>query len=391
MLTSTVHRTKKFIFEFLDLPVRASVDEDSLVAIMNNTIKGDKNEWKRRAVKDGILELRKSRKTESVYLSAKPDFDGVMRTQYNINGTENGLTSTTKVDTKKRINRPVFTGLPFQILTKHGDTGADLRRMFVPFIGHTFLQMDLSQAEARTVAVLSNDWDLVKKFERGVDVHSELAANIDGREWNGEREPEDNRFIGKTGRHSYNYGVKKTTFMLQINTDADKFGIDLKLSEWKAGQILDAIRMKHPLVEKVFHKEIERVLEETRTLYNPFGRRRIFYHRWGYELIKEGLAFIPQSTVRDQMLRFMIQVHKDYPHIARKICVEKTYDALMFHCPNSFVSELSGYCKEWHSTHPITFDKCSLKRDYALLIPCDIEIGENYKDLNKYSGKKLAA
>ena len=193
--------------------------------------------------------------------------------------------------------------------------------MLVPFIGHTLVQMDLSQAEARVVAVLSSDDELIRKFELGIDVHSELAAAIDGREWNGQREPEDNRFIGKTGRHSYNYGVKKTTFMLQVNTDADKFGLDLKLSEWKAGQILEAIRMRHPLVEKVYHAEIERILDETRTLYNPFGRRRIFFDRWGHELIKEGLAFIPQSTVRDQMLKFMIQCKKDYPHIMRKCCV----------------------------------------------------------------------
>jgi uracil-DNA glycosylase family 4 len=375
-------QVKKFVFQFLELPERASVDENALVALMNNNIKGDANEWKRRAVKN-ILELRKCRKTDSVYIQAKPDFDGVMRTSYNIVGTENGRTSTTKVDTKKRINRPVFTGLPFQTLTKHGDTGADLRRMLVPFIGHTFLQMDLSQAEARVVAVLSDDGELIRKFELGIDVHSELAAAIDGREWNGQREPEDARFIGKTGRHSYNYGVKKTTFMLQVNTDADKFGLDLKLSEWKAGQILEAIRMRHPLVERVYHAEIERILNETRTLYNPFGRRRIFFDRWGHELIKEGLAFIPQSTVRDQMLKFMIQVRKDYPHIARKICVE-SHDALVFHCPNRMVDELSLYCKEWHNTNLIRFDKCSIKREYALRIPCDIEIGDNYKDLKKY-------
>jgi uracil-DNA glycosylase len=375
-------QVKKFVFDFLELPVRASVDEDSLVQLMNNTIKAEKHEWKRKCIKN-ILELRKCRKTSSVYLDAKPDFNGVMKTQVNINGTENGRTSTTKLDTTKRINRPIFTGLPFQTLTKHGDTGADLRRMFIPYIGHTFFQVDLSQAEARVVAVLSSDWNLVKKFESGIDVHSELAANIDGREWDGRREPEDSRFIGKTGRHSYNYGVKKTTFMLQVNTDAEKFGLDLKISEWRAGQILNSIRQKHPLVEEVFHKEIEKLLYESRTLWNPFGRRRQFMDRWGYELIKEGLAFYPQSTVKDQMFTFMLQIKKDYPSIARKICIEG-HDSLLIHCPNGLIDELDEYCRDWHNTHPIDFSvKGSILRDYKLYIPCDVEIGENYKDLKK--------
>ena len=382
-------QVKKFVFEFLDMPTRAQVNEDTLVQLMNNHCKTAATEWKRKAMAS-VLELRKCRKTTSVYVEAHPDFDGVMRTQYNINGTENGRTSTTKVDSKKRINRPVFTGLPFQTLTKHGDTGSDLRRMFIPYAGHSFLQMDLSQAEARVVAVLSNDTPLLQKFEAGIDVHSELAANIDGREWDGTREPEDSRFIGKTGRHSYNYGVKKTTFMLQVNTDADKFGIDLRISEWKAGQILDAVRRKHPSVEQVFHAEVQRILDECRTLYNPFGRRRVFFDRWGHELFKEGFAFIPQSTVRDQMLSFMIQVKKDYPRLARKIAVE-AHDSLLFHCPNGMLDELDAYCRKWHHNHPIDFSKCSIARDYSLRIPCDIEVGENYKDLKKYKGKRLAA
>jgi hypothetical protein len=37
---------------------------------------------------------------------------------------------------------------------------------------------------------------------------------------------------------------------------------------------------------------------------------------------------------------------------------------------------------------PINFLKCSLSRRF-LKIPCDVEIGENYKDLKKYKFPQL--
>jgi hypothetical protein len=172
--------------------------------------------------------------------------------------------------------------------------------------------------------------------------------------------------------------------MLQVNTDAEKFGIDIQLSAWKAGQILDTVAAKHPKVRDVFHTGIEHVLSQSRTLYNCFGRRRVFYNRWDHMLVQEGLAYIPQSTVRDQMLKLMIQFRKDYPNLKKKICIE-AHDAFVVICPYNLIAEVHDYLKNWCNTNLIDFSRCSLPRDYMLKIPCDVEIGEvNYKELVKY-------
>ena len=43
-------------------------------------------------------------------------------------------------------------------------TGADIRKLFIPDPGYVFLEADLSQAEARVVALLAKDELLLKMF-----------------------------------------------------------------------------------------------------------------------------------------------------------------------------------------------------------------------------------
>jgi DNA polymerase I-like protein with 3'-5' exonuclease and polymerase domains len=375
---------KRLCEEFLSLPKRSGYDEETLVAYMQNSIKKEEDEWKREVLK-AVLRLRKLKLVKSNVLEARPDFDGRMRTQYNLNGTENGRTSTSKVDTKLTINRIVPTGLGFQTISKHGDIGSDVRYMFIPDPGHAFVNMDFSQAEPRIVAVLSEDWDLVDKFNKGIDVHSELASFISGKtQWDGKRAPDDVRFLGKTGRNAYNYNVGKRTFAQQVNTDADKFGIDVKISEWKAGEILKKVNMLHPKVVDVFHAQIKEHIDSTRTLVNPFGRRRQFFDRLEDSIYREGMAFIPQSTVRDQMLKLMIAFRKEFPELAKKICLE-AHDALMIITPTDLIAPVAQFLLNWPKENPVDFSRCSLSRDFKLILPSEVEVSEkSYKDLRKY-------
>ena len=62
-------------------------------------------------------------------------------------------------------------------MTKHGDTGADLRSQFVADNGYVFVEIDSSQAEARVVALLATDYDLIDLFNK-VDVHKLTSSWI---------------------------------------------------------------------------------------------------------------------------------------------------------------------------------------------------------------------
>lgn len=366
----------------LGFPPRKSTDEDTLVALLGNQAKTDRQI---RGI-NLILSIRKVRKTISTYVDARTDYDRRWKTSVRITGTENGRTSTGILE--KPI-RPENMCHAFQTLTKHGDVGQDVRTMYVPDPGYIFFNLDLSQAEARLVALLSRDIELLALFDT-VDIHAFTAAMIFKGDYKNflktpAGEPPE-RFIGKTARHAGNYGMGKHRLMQTVNTDAKKYGIDLQISEYRAGKILNTFHEFTPKIRSVFHKEVERALEEhERLLFNPFGRRRRFYERWGESLFKEAYAFIPQSTVSDHLKRAMLRVKKQMPKLVFQI---EAHDACFGEAREKDIDDVVSLIK-YELMQPIDFSLCTLSRG-SIVIPADIEIGEkSYKDLRKY--KKLAA
>lgn len=362
---------------------KVKVDEDTIVALLNNHAKNPRTQQ----ILQDILDERKTKKTLSTYVLSKPDADRRMRTVVNITGTETGRTSNKKL---KPPVRPFECGLAFQTMTKHGDIGADLRRMFIPDPGHVFMNFDLSQAEARIVLNLARDTKGLELFDK-LDIHALTASWIFGGTWDKYKKTPDGeppeRFIGKTTRHAGNYDMKKGRAMLTINTDAKKYGIDLIVSEWKAGTFLDAFHKYNPAIRGVFHVEIQQAINAERILINPFGRRREFLGKWGDELYREAYAQIPQSTVRDHLYRAMLRIRKRIPGIQYLI---EAHDAFLCQAPYAEVENYYHICTE-EMQKPIDFSKGTLVRP-ELTIPADCEISEkNYKELVKYKPKKEAA
>jgi len=298
-----------------------------------------------------------------------------MRTAYRITGTETGRTSTSIL---KAPLRPHKLGLAFQTMTKHGDIGADLRSMFIPDDGMIFIEADLSQAEARVVALLSRDEETLKLFDT-TDIHILTAS------WCFSTKPElitrkdPRRFVGKTVRHAGNYDMGKRRLMQTVMSDARRFHIDVQISEWKAGEILTIFHAKSPKIRGVFHAEIRAALaDNNRVLITPFGRYRQFFGRWDDDLFKEAYAQIPQSTVADHLKRVMLRVKARLPWL--QIIVE-SHDAFTAQIPVNKVEEVRKVIKEEMEV-PIDFSSCTLSRG-NLTIPCEIFTGMNYKDLEK--------
>lgn len=245
--------------------------------------------------------------------------------------------------------------------------------------GWSFVEIDLSQAEARVVALFSKDHELLDKFERKVDVHSEMACFISGRKWDGKRVAKDERFLGKMGRHARNYDVGKHVFMLQANAEAKKHGIDLNLSEWRAGRILEEVRRVTPLVEQVFHAEIQSELANKRYLINPFGRFREFYGRFDDRLYKEGYANLPQGTVIDHLRMSCFRAKERLDSFKYKWFME-AHDAIYALVLTSYVRDYFAIMRdELHKA--IDFSRCSLRRG-LLVIPCEATWSEkNLKEM----------
>ena len=111
-----------------------------------------------------ILEARQHKTMLSTFIHAAYDPDLRMRASYNITGTYTGrLSSSSSVD---------GSGINLQNVT------GKARSMYTPDPGCTFLAADLSQAEARVVAYLSEDTNMIKVFNSDGDVHTMNAATI---------------------------------------------------------------------------------------------------------------------------------------------------------------------------------------------------------------------
>lgn len=368
-------QVSKLLYEVFKIPPRKGVGEEILTALLANVVKKPEHVH---AI-NLIMEARRVRKAKSTYVLALPDTDGRMRTSYFICGTETGRRSTQML---KPPIRPEKCGVSWHTLTKHGDIGEDIRRLYKPDPGLIFIQLDQSQAEARIVALLCMDFELLEQFNT-IDTHALMASYIFGGEWydhskqkHGHETPE--RFIGKTGKHSTNYDATKKSLMMTINNEARKNHIQLNVSEWKANKILEVLHEKNPKIRGVFHAEIQEALRK-RILTNPFGRKRIFYERWGDDLFREGYAQIPQSSVADNTLSAMLNVKKEFGKSVM-ICGE-SHDAFLAQVDIQELNDIAIKIKPIVEKE-IDFSNCSLPRG-KLLIPWDLEYGENYKDIKK--------
>jgi uracil-DNA glycosylase family 4 len=345
-----------------------------------------------------ILDIRKIRKTIGTYIDCKEDYDGRVKTSYNIVGTETGRTSTRNI--KGPPVRPEKMGSAFQTLTKHGELGADIRLQYIPDSGYVFLEIDQSQAEDRVVTLLCNDIKGLDEFKT-VDKHWQVASWIFSdvtSEWQfksyrgTDRPPKSDgrRFIGKKGRHGSNYDMGAKECSIQVNKEAQKFGLPIRISEWKAQQILDTVHTRKPEIRGVYHREIQEAINFNRTLIGPSiygipgGRRRQFLDRLERGLFKEAYAYIPQATVSDNTKAAGMRVEKVInDRRVLRFCIEG-HDSLTALVLKSEVFNVGKVLKE-EFERPMNFKQCTLSRDYDLVIPCEMEIGEkNLRDMEKF-------
>lgn len=366
------------VYEQMRFPRRKGCSEDVLVALMANT-KRITSDQKRTL--ESILEVRRLHIAKDK-AGARCDFDKRMRTNFNICGTETGRSSTKIL---KPPVRPVQIGMQFHSLTKHGDYGLEAREFLIADDGYVIVETDMAQAEARIVALLANDKYLLHLFAHGIDVHRITASWLFG--LTPEKINSDQRFIGKTGRHAGNYDMRKHRLMEIVNTDAKKFHINVNISEYKAGQILDTFHKNSPNIRGVFHEGIQQALQDNNaTLVNPFGRRRQFFDRWGLELFKEAYAQIPQSTVPDHLRRAGIRAKRRFAqdHLDARFVVE-AHDALVGIVREGDVDGYVGILRE-EIEKPIDFSRCTIKRG-EVVIPVENKIGRNYREFNKKTGE----
>ena len=110
--------------------------------------------------------------------------------------------------------------------------------------GFVLIDADSSQIEARTVAWLSGQVDLVDAFERAEDVYKIMASAIYGKAQ--EEIDSGERFVGKTTILGAGYGMGSTKFGIQLRT----FGVEIPDAE--ANRIIEVYRSRYPFIPKLW-------------------------------------------------------------------------------------------------------------------------------------------
>ena len=119
-----------------------------------------------------------------------------------------------------------------------------LKNAIAPPSGYVIIDADSSQIEARTVAWLAGQNDLVNSFEKGEDVYRIMAANIYHKHPSVIDAAE--RFVGKTTILGAGYGMGWKKFQMQLKT----FGVEMPDSLCK--HIINTYRDVYPFIPNLW-------------------------------------------------------------------------------------------------------------------------------------------
>jgi DNA polymerase len=130
--------------------------------------------------------------------------------------------------------------------------------------GHLIIDSDSSQIEARTLAWLASQDDLVGAFNNGEDVYRIMASAIYGKPV--DAITKDERFVGKTTILGSGYGMGAAKFQVQLAN----FGVQIELDEAK--RIIDTYRRTYPAIPELWKRSGEILDAIIADNYTEFGR-----------------------------------------------------------------------------------------------------------------------
>lgn len=110
--------------------------------------------------------------------------------------------------------------------------------------GYMFIDCDSSQIEARTLAWLAGQDDLVEAFDRGEDVYKIMASAI--YDVPVDEVTDDQRFVGKTTILGCGYGMGAVKFQAQLKN------FNVELSEGECRRIISVYRATYPKITSLW-------------------------------------------------------------------------------------------------------------------------------------------
>lgn len=263
-----------------------------------------------------------------------------------------------------------------------------LRGMIVAPKDHYLVNFDLAQAESWIVAYLADEPNMKRALQFG-DIHRETAQNafaeLSDDEWLAldKSEIKLRRYTGKRYNHASAYRMGPFRAAEIINKDSDKppyFSVSVAESK-------EFYKKWHGYyhIEGWWH-DIERQLNQTRTLKTPYNRIRYFFEQWGEQLFKMATAYVPQSTIADHMngkIQRELGIAGGVLEVKRQLAdkgaleiINQSHDSILNIVHRSVLKEV---CEQTHSLllRPLVVN------GEEFTVPVDCEIGERWGELKE--------
>ncbi len=310
---------------------------------------------------EAILSIRSHTKTLGTYLKV-PLKEGRIHTSYNIGGSVKIKDKAGTIQIKSAPETGRLSSSESIIVgsgTNLQNQPKSVRKLFLPDPGYKLVEADLSQAEARVVAYLTQDERLLEIFKSGKDIHTLNASRIFKKPY--EEVTEEERFFGKKHCHALNYKEGPKTFAAMTG-----------LPYGEAVIIRNSFYDAAPRIQK-WHMEVESHVDKFRRMETPFGRKRQFHGRRGDDRVRKAIAYVPQSTVADLLNLALIQLDKEIKecHLDWHLLLQ-VHDSMVFQVPYKTLIE--------HIT--LVLDRCfniPIKiHNRTLLIPYDVKVGMDW-------------
>lgn len=306
-----------------------------------------------------VQTIRSLRKLSGTYLEVRFDADRRLRCATHPRGTTAGRISTS-------------TTIPFGTGTNLQNLPPAFKSFIVPDAGYFFIEIDKRQAEWVAVAYIFNDPAMQMVIEQGLDPHSATACMMlrldpsyiplikledktlghtsDAEEISYYRKhapPElqelynqcKTRFLPRT--MSIRQCGKKSNHGLNYDETFKMFAMINEIQEKEARNIVESYHQIYPMI-RTGHKEIQQQLAQSRSLVNPYGRKRHFRDRWGTDMFKEAYAFLPQSTVADCVNRAIIKAYENKEklwYLDKNVFCGQVHDSVLLQHP---IDDLEG-------------------------------------------------
>ncbi|GAB4270579.1 MAG: DNA polymerase I [Candidatus Rifleibacteriota bacterium] len=306
-----------------------------------------------------LLEYRELSKLKSTYADTLPGL--VNPKTHLIHASFNqAVTATGRLSS----SNPNMQNIPIKT-----EWGRKIRRAFEPpFEGHKFVSIDYSQIELRLLAHFSQDPDLIRAYEAGIDIHAITAGKIFKKD--PEKVSSSERNIGKTVNFGILYGIS-----------AHGLAEDLNISRPQAKEYIDSFYKSFSRVTEFFDSVVKKA-RETKEVETLLGRVRHipditspkFQIRSGAERIAKNTRL--QGSAADLVKKAMIDTSEmlcEEGYQARLIL--QIHDELVFSVPEGEIKEVVPKLKH-------TMENC-VKLNVPLI--CDVTVGDNLADLKDFA------